>query len=81
MTLIIRFDFVMRFTYQICIIKDKSPQRTKQFLKKNEKEEQEKFCFSSYFISKLAAKGATAYIYKPDLPINLSGFEVLLSGC
>ena len=32
--------------------------------------------YSSYFISKLAAKGATAYIYKPDLPINLSGFEV-----
>ena len=36
MALIIRFDFVMRFTYQICVIKDKSPQRTKQFLKKNE---------------------------------------------
>ena len=36
MALIIRFDFVMRFTYQICVIKDKSPQRTKQFLKQNE---------------------------------------------
>ena len=32
--------------------------------------------YTSYFINDLAARGATAYIYKPDLPINLSGNEV-----
>lgn len=32
--------------------------------------------YKDYFIDQLAARGATAYIYKPDLPIGLSGFEM-----
>ena len=31
--------------------------------------------YKDYFIDDLAQRGATAYIYKPDLPVDLSGYE------
>ena len=31
--------------------------------------------YKDYFIDGLAQRGATAYIYKPDLPVDLSGYE------
>lgn len=32
--------------------------------------------YKDYFIDGLAQRGATAYIYKPDLPVDLSGYKV-----
>lgn len=32
--------------------------------------------YKDYFIDQLGARGATAYLYKPDLPIDIDGYDI-----